>query len=92
MALEFRRRIDTAGLDYQIESSFDLILWNTVSDVREVDHTPLPGNPGLETIQVVIEAGEQPVIEADVPLPYLRMRILTAPQAAPAPGKSKEKP
>ena len=92
MALEFRRRIDTAGLDYQIESSFDLILWNTVTDVREVDHTSLPGNPGLESIQVVIEADVQPVIEADVPLPYLRMRILTAPQAAPAPGKSKEKP
>lgn len=88
--LEFRRRTDTASLDYQILGSTDFAGWTPVEDVRELSRAPVPGQPGLETVRIAVWPallkGESWFLKVRVALkPGLQVTTLRASRQAESP-------
>ena len=52
--LEFRRRINAPTLAYQVLESADLLTWSPVADAIEMSREPTSGQPGIETVRLVI--------------------------------------
>jgi hypothetical protein len=88
--LEFRRRTDTTSLDYQILGSSSFASWTPVEDVRELSRAPVPGQPGLETVRIVVWPalldGESWFLKVRVALkPGLQVTTLRVPRQAKSP-------
>ena len=88
--LEFRRRTDTISLDYQILGSSSFASWTPVEDVRELSRAPVPGQPGLETVRMVVWPvlldGESWFLKVCVALkPGLQVTTLRAPRQTKSP-------
>ena len=88
--LEFRRRTDTISLDYQILGSSSFASWTPVEDVRELSRAPVPGQPGLETVRMVVWPvlldGESWFLKVRVALkPGLQGTTLRAPRQTKSP-------
>ncbi len=52
--LEFRRRLDSPSLLYEILESSDLLHWSPVADTLILSRSPVPGQPDIESIKLAI--------------------------------------
>ncbi len=53
--IEFRRRLDTATLTYEVVRSTGLDAWTPVADAVEIERRSLPAQPSVEAVRVLVK-------------------------------------